>query len=177
MVVKSRTADPGTRGLFFSNVTSYSGSTLVSRCSGLFSLLCLGFCTFRCTSALLFRRALIDSCLVSRPPFFYSLSLVSFLGSRHFHQCVCVSLPSLSLLYPSASSSCLGASSSTPPLSRGTAAGPAPAAPGTCPSGNKGAGQRWCSCVWNLTAPFRSRQENKRVWQNLSKVIPPTDIC
>lgn len=54
--------------------------------------------------------------------------------------CACVCLPSLALPYPSASSSCLGASSSTPPLSRGTAAGPAPAARGTCPPGHTDAG-------------------------------------
>lgn len=69
------------------------------------------------------------------------LFVTTVCGFWHFHQKAfeCVCLPSLSLLYPSASSSCLGASFSTPPLSRGMAVGPDPAAPGTCPSGHKDA--------------------------------------
>lgn len=93
---------------------------------------------------LLFCAILIDSCLVSRPCFFYFLPLLCYLGSRRFrhrasaHVCVC--LPSLSPPYPSASSSCLGASASTAPVFRGTAAGHAPAARGTCPPGHTGTG-------------------------------------
>lgn len=71
----------------------------------------------------------------------------SFLAPQCFNQFLTsdlyvhlrVSLPSLSPLCPSVSSSCLGASSSTPPLFQGTVAGPAPAAAGICPSGNTGA--------------------------------------
>lgn len=70
----------------------------------------------------------------------HSCLWLSAVWSECLWVCVCVCLPELSLLYPSASSSCLGASSSTPLLSRGMAAGPAPAAPGTCTSGHQDAG-------------------------------------
>lgn len=77
---------------------------------------------------------------------FFFVTPSSFLAPQCFHQfltsgrcvCLCVCLPSVSPLCPSVSSSCLGASLSTPPLSRGMAAGHAPAAAGTCPSGNTG---------------------------------------
>lgn len=94
---------------------------------------------------LLFCTILIDSCLVSRPASFIfcqscvTLALGAFV-TVPLPMCVCLCLPSLSPPYPSASSSCLGASSSTPPLFRGTAAGRAPAAHGTCPPGHTGTG-------------------------------------
>lgn len=125
---------------------SYSCSFLISLCGWLFcSLLCVGLCTFRCTASLLSPRTSIDSCSVSLPYFFYSLPLwhlFSPLGA-FLALPLCACLPSCSRLSPSASASCLGALSSTPPPSLGTAASPAPAAPGTCWSGLTEAGQNY----------------------------------
>lgn len=69
--------------------------------NGLFSPLSLALCTCRCMAAPF---VLIDSCLVPQTRFFYSLSRLCYLGSRHFRHCasVCVftlSRSSLSLCF------------------------------------------------------------------------------
>lgn len=84
------------------------------------------------------------------------LPLAALIISWTSDVCVCVwaSLPSPSPLCPSVSSSCRGASSSTPLLSQGRVAGPAPAAAGTCPSGNTGARARNIHFVFPSLRPL-----------------------
>lgn len=71
---------------------SNPGSSLVSRCRGLFSSLCLGLCTSRSTSVLWFRSFSINSFLVSQPYIFYcsSLLFVAFGTFIRKHLSVCV---------------------------------------------------------------------------------------
>jgi len=119
----------------------------------------------------------IDSRFASCPHFYFIVchSIFSFRAPRCFNQfltsglcvCVCVCLPSLSPLGLSVSSSCLGASSSTPSLTRGMVAGPAPAAAGTSPSGNRrgGGAQREAITLYSShspgSTPFRPRPKNR----------------